>query len=253
MTKIMAHRGARNLWAENSAYGFRQVSGLHFDAVEFDLHLTDAGEVVVIHDATLNRTTTATGLVRDLTPDQRRTLHVKGPDGVAINEGIPTFDEILDIFASQPDIELFVELKSDENDIPYPGLVRATVDALTRRGLVDRTVLLSFDLQTVREMRSVAPEFRRQICVDDEYAQKLGGLEPFLTTVDGLVDYVAFHSTYLDENLDYVLKRLSRNNISVWTVNDPEQIRVWLERDIAYLTSDNPVLAREIAEEMESI
>ena len=55
MSQIMAHRGARNLWAENSCLGFRRTAGHGFDAIEFDLHLTDGGEIVVIHDPTLDR------------------------------------------------------------------------------------------------------------------------------------------------------------------------------------------------------
>ncbi|MDN3714287.1 glycerophosphodiester phosphodiesterase family protein [Paracoccus cavernae] len=72
MSRIMAHRGARNLWAENSMLGFRNILPHGFDAVEFDVHLTDAGEMVVIHDATLDRTTTGSGPVRALTPEARR-------------------------------------------------------------------------------------------------------------------------------------------------------------------------------------
>ena len=64
MTKITGHRGARNLWPENSMTGFRNVLDLGVDAIEFDVHLTDAGELVVIHDATLDRTTDRTGPVR---------------------------------------------------------------------------------------------------------------------------------------------------------------------------------------------
>lgn len=253
MTKIMAHRGARNLWAENSTLGFKMVAQRQFDAVEFDLHLTGSGEVIVIHDPLLDRTTTATGAVRDLTPDMRHQISVKGPDGVPIDECIPTLGDVLDIFAAHPDTELFVELKSDKDGVPYPGLVQAVADILRRYDMQDRTVLLSFELATVREIRARAPEFRRQICVDDEYASMQGGLDAFLDAVDGLVDYIGFDYAYLEENLDRVTKRVPRDSISVWTVNDPELIQRWMERDIAYLTTDNPVLAREITEEMENI
>ncbi|WP_194273836.1 MULTISPECIES: HAD-IA family hydrolase [Rhizobium] len=54
MAKIVGHRGAPNLWPENSLEGFREALELAVDAIEFDVHLTDAGELVVIHDATLD-------------------------------------------------------------------------------------------------------------------------------------------------------------------------------------------------------
>ena len=77
MTKITGHRGARNLWPENSLTGFRNVLALGVDAIEFDVHLTDAGELVVIHDATLDRTTDKTGPVRALSPAARTETHLQ--------------------------------------------------------------------------------------------------------------------------------------------------------------------------------
>jgi len=57
ITNIVGHRGARNLWPENSITGFRNVFDLAIEVVEFDVHLSDAGELLVIHDPTLERTT----------------------------------------------------------------------------------------------------------------------------------------------------------------------------------------------------
>ena len=61
MTLITGHRGARNLWPENSLTGFRNAITLGVDAIEFDVHLTRSGELVVIHDATLERTAEGAG------------------------------------------------------------------------------------------------------------------------------------------------------------------------------------------------
>lgn len=68
MTMIIGHRGARNVWAENSLTGFRNVLELGVKAVELDLHLSNMGEVLVIHDATLDRATDRNGPVRALSP-----------------------------------------------------------------------------------------------------------------------------------------------------------------------------------------
>ena len=64
MTAIIGHRGARDIWPENSLTGFRGAAELGCDAIEFDVHLTDAGELVVIHDPTLERTTEGRGELR---------------------------------------------------------------------------------------------------------------------------------------------------------------------------------------------
>ena len=64
--RIIGHRGARNIWAENSLSGFRSVCALGVDAVELDVHLSSDGEIMVIHDPLLERTTDHTGPVAHL-------------------------------------------------------------------------------------------------------------------------------------------------------------------------------------------
>ena len=64
MVMIVGHRGARNLWPENSLSGFRKLLGLNVDAVEFDVHETRDRQLVVIHDPTLQRTTEKAGAIR---------------------------------------------------------------------------------------------------------------------------------------------------------------------------------------------
>src|SRR5690606_8940203 len=90
MTQIIGHRGARNLWPENSLAGFRNVLALDVDAVELDVHLTESGELVVIHDATLDRTAEGTGPVRLLTPEARIRTRLKDS-----TETIPTLADVL--------------------------------------------------------------------------------------------------------------------------------------------------------------
>ncbi|MGO8656265.1 glycerophosphodiester phosphodiesterase family protein, partial [Rhizobium ruizarguesonis] len=88
MVFIIGHRGGRNLWPENSLSGFRKLAQMPVDGVEFDIHLTRSGEVLVIHDPTLDRTTGAHGLVANLRPGESRTLRLKESDG----ETIPTLE-----------------------------------------------------------------------------------------------------------------------------------------------------------------
>jgi len=122
MTLITGHRGARNLWPENSPTGFRNVLALDVDAVEFDVHLTDAGELLVIHDATLDRTVEASGPVRALTPEARASHRLKDSQDV-----IPTLGEVLAILAPAKTKALHVEIKSGPDRNPYPGSLVETV------------------------------------------------------------------------------------------------------------------------------
>lgn len=250
MSRIMAHRGARNLWAENSATGFRNTAALGFDAVEFDVHLTDAGELAVIHDPVLERTTDGQGEVRALTPAARRALHLRGPDGRLIPEGIATLDEVLDIFAPHEGTQLFVELKSPAAGSPYPGLVEAVAAALAARGLTARSVMHSFDVDVVRQIRAAAPDVRTLVSVNRDWADRQGGIAAFLRAVDGLADFVGIHHALYDEAFDLIAGLRPIGQTSVWTINDPDLIRRWIARAPGWLVSDDPVLLRRLMAEI---
>ncbi len=252
MSLIMAHRGARNLWAENSLLGFRETVKHGFPSVEFDVHLTNAGELVVIHDATLDRTTDGTGLVRHLTAEGRKALRLRGPDGELLDEGIPTLAEVLEVLAVQDDLELWVELKSDENGAPYPGIVERAAEEIRRHGLAQRAALHSFDISVVREIRAKAPEMKSLISVNRDWADRHGGIASFLQEVDGLVDVVGIHHEVFEAEYDAITAVRPAAACSVWTLNDPDLIRRWIPRRPGFLVSDDPVLVRRLMAEAQA-
>lgn len=241
----MAHRGARNLWAENSLTGFRNAVKLNVEAVEFDLHLGTDGEILVIHDATLDRTTTGTGPVRALTKDSRHDVQLIGPDG-AIDEGVPLLSEVLDILAPIPGLRLYPEFKADENGFYDPELLTATIEMLSEYGLETRTTLHSFDIETVKTLARIAPEFERMISVNAYCMERHGGVADFIAQVGDLVSTVAVEHELLAAEFDQITDLFPFERISVWTVNTPELIEYWLARGPRFLTSDDPRLALSI-------
>ncbi|RJL05720.1 glycerophosphodiester phosphodiesterase family protein [Paracoccus siganidrum] len=248
MSLIMAHRGARDIWAENSLLGFRETVKHDFDGIEFDLHLTDAGELVVIHDATLERTTNGTGPVRALTPESRKALRLKGPDGTLIDEGVPSFEEALAVLASGR-ADLYVELKADQDGNTDPRMIGMAADILRRHGLEGRSVMHAFDMNVVRRIRDEAPGFRRLISVNRDWADRQGGLEAFLNEVRDLVDVIGIHHELFAAEFDLIEAMGLRSRCSVWTINDPLLMRDWIGRAPGYLVSDNPVLLRRVMAE----
>lgn len=250
MTQIIAHRGARNLWAENSLSGFRNVVELGVGAVEFDLHLGAGGEVLVIHDATLDRTTTGTGPVRVLTDATRHDLRLIGPDG-EIAEGVPTLTEVLDILAPVPGLRLFPEIKANENGFYDPALIAATVQTLRAYGLASRTVLHSFDADVLRTIRDTAPEFARKISVNRDWIDRQGGVAAFFEGLGDLAGLVAVHHALFETDFDLITSLFPLEQMGVWTLNDPDLIARWLRRGVGFLTTDDPRLAHRImAQEM---
>src|SRR5438445_720194 len=82
-TLLAAHRGGALLWPENSLLAFRNAVALGADFIEFDVHLSRDGEVMVIHDPTLERTTNGQGAVRDRTVAELKALRLKDTAAVA--------------------------------------------------------------------------------------------------------------------------------------------------------------------------
>lgn len=244
MTRITGHRGGRNLWPENSLTGFRNVLALDVDAVEFDVHLTEAGELVVIHDATLERTTEGEGPARLLTPAARNRIRLKDSD-----ETIPTLADVLAVLGPDKDRKLHVEIKSDAAGTPYPGIVGKVIAEIARFGLEDRCLLTSFDTSVLEDCRRQAPQIARLVSVNADWADRQGGLARFLEDVEGLVEIVAIHHELMDAQWELVAKTMPLDRLCVWTLNDEALIRKWIGRRIEHLTSDNPDLALKIRAE----
>src|SRR5258706_505876 len=95
-----AHRSGELLWPENSLLAFRNALALGADFLELDVHLTRDGEVVVIHDPTLDRTTTGTGPVRARTLAELQAVRLKDREGAVLEEGIPTLDQVVALAAA---------------------------------------------------------------------------------------------------------------------------------------------------------
>ncbi|MCA1368630.1 glycerophosphodiester phosphodiesterase [Bradyrhizobium sp. BRP14] len=238
MTKIIGHRGARNLWPENSLTGFRHAIELGVDAIEFDVHLTDSGELLVIHDAMLDRTARATGPVRRLTPKARATTRLRDAD-----EAIPTLADVLAVLAPEERLHLHVEIKVDETGTPYPNISRRVAEELQRFGVDNRAHLTSFDTSVLADCRSHAPHVARLVSVNADWAARQGGLAAFLAAVDDLVEVVAVHHELMAVEWELIRSTMPLKRLCVWTVNEEAEIRYWLNRGIGHLTSDRPDLA----------
>lgn len=152
MTDIASHRGGARIWPENSRLAFRNSAVLPVDFIEFDIHRSRDGVLVVHHDALLGRTAAGEGAVADRDWAELQAVELIGTDG----ETIPSFDEVLDILAPSG-IRLRIELKTRQSGERYPGIEAQVVAHLQERHLLDRTTFTSFDLPTLTELLRLAP------------------------------------------------------------------------------------------------
>lgn len=110
--KLAAHRGYSEVYPENTLLAMEKALELDIDMVEIDLHMTADGEIILMHDHTVDRTSNGAGLIREKTFAQMRALDVGGWKGPQFaGEQVPTFRQFLELMVKHPDIEINVELK----------------------------------------------------------------------------------------------------------------------------------------------
>ncbi len=168
---ILGHRGARGLAPENTLTSFRLAAHLGLRAAELDVHLTREGEVVVIHDHTVDRTTNGTGRIETLSLAEIRSLDASAswPADQPRTE-VPTLDEVFRELGQTFMWE--VELKiDDQTDTEH--LIRATFDIIRKHDLTSRVTLTSFSADALRTARSQAPDQRRGFITASEPLRSL--------------------------------------------------------------------------------
>lgn len=160
---IISHRGAAALAPENTLAAMRLAFSQGVDFVEADLHLTADGVPVLMHDPTLDRTTSGSGPVAAHSLEQLRALDAGSWFGTEFaGEPVPTLAEFLDELAPTNSRAL-IELKGAWSDEQVAG----AVEMLRARYLVDRVAFESFELDTLERLALLAPEYARVMLTRD--------------------------------------------------------------------------------------
>lgn len=237
---VIGHRGNRAFAPENTIESFRQAIDLGADALEFDVHATRDGEIVVFHDPTLERTTDGAGAVSDLdwrdlakldagarfTRDGGATFPYRG-QGI----GIPRLAEVLERFPKTP---LLIEIKTRRAS---PG-VR---DLLENDGASSRCVVASF------QHEALVP-FRKTHLAVSASPRDIGRL--YLPSLVGrrydVLPFQVLSTPRVYRGLPVPVRALSDAvrtagvPVHVWTVNDPRVAESLWARGITGIISDDP-------------
>ncbi|HYE91481.1 MAG TPA: glycerophosphodiester phosphodiesterase family protein [Terriglobales bacterium] len=240
---VAAHRGGALLWAENSLLAYRNALALGVDFLETDVHLTKDGEVVVLHDPTLERTTTGQGALRDHTFAQLAGVRLKGADGAVTGEGVPTLAQLLDLLAPST-AKLLLEIKVGPGRERYAGIEEKTLALVRQRGLMDRVVLMAFEGPTIRRVRELEPRVPTTLLVSRvrvERERVPGRDAVSWATAAGATDLGIDHRV-LDADV-IAAARAANLRVAAWTVNEDADIRRVLALGVDIVISDRPDLA----------
>ena len=165
---IYAHRGSSGTHPENTLAAFQHAAKLPIQGVEFDVHLTKDGELVVIHDEKINRTSTGKGFIKDLTLEELRTYDFGSWFSQEFKgEKLPLLSEVLQVFSDKIH-RINIELKTDV--IAYEGIVEKTLELVESMGLESRIVISSFNHDTLREVKRLAPHIETATLSMKEFA-----------------------------------------------------------------------------------
>ncbi len=154
MVKVVAHRGFSGRYPENTAVAFHAALALGVEAVELDVHLSQDGELIVIHDDTVDRTSDGSGRVDRITLSQLKALDAGGWFGDAFRkERFLTLQEALDLMGGQ--VGLNVHVKASDQD--RMEVVAQTVEELADRDLL-KTAFVASDQESVVLAKQILPE-----------------------------------------------------------------------------------------------
>nr|WP_273843693.1 glycerophosphodiester phosphodiesterase [Halalkalibacter alkalisediminis] len=219
-TKVFAHRGFSSQYPENTMVAFQASADIGADGIEFDIQLTKDHVPVVIHDLTLDRTTTGKGFVRDYTASELKKFSAGSWFSDTFKaETIPTLEEVL-IWAKTHSLTLNIELKGSVAD---RNLTVATVLPLLKKyDLEERIILSSFDHKSVHTFQKHNPFLETAVIV----AAALYEPESYLRHVNVL----GYHFSYvslLDEEVKALIKKGFR--LRPYTVNEERWIKKFFE------------------------
>ncbi len=237
---IIAHRGARDVAPENTLAAFRAALEAGADGIELDVTRCATGEIVVIHDDTVDRTTDGHGRVAEMPFPALRELDAGRWFGEAFaGERIPLLAEVLDAVGGI--LRLNIEIKG--KDWRDSGIEAEIAEMIRRRNLAPLVIISSFNPWALRRMRRAAPEVR---CGFLYAAPRLKcDLAPFLAPRFLGVEALHPHLALVDDTYVARAQRLGLR-LNVWTVNAPEDIRRLAALGVDGIITDHPALAKDL-------
>jgi len=251
---VMAHRGGRDLWPENTLHAFEQAVELGVDVLEMDVHSTSDGVIVVMHDKTVDRTTDGLGPIHDFSWEKLRELDAgyKWSDdedqtfsfrGLGIT--VPTLE---DVFSSFPEMLMNVEIKQTE-----PSIVNEVCGLIRSYGMEDKVLVASFNSDTIDAFRQACPEVASTAGEDEVrllYGLSLPYLGGLYTPVAEAVQVPEYRGGIHVLTPRFVNAAHNRGmEVHVWTVNEVEDMARIIDMGVDGIITDRPDLLLGLLEQ----
>ncbi|WP_188388701.1 glycerophosphodiester phosphodiesterase [Priestia taiwanensis] len=255
----ISHRGASGHAPEHTILAYQLGEDMQGDYIEIDLQMTKDGELVALHDETLERTTNGTGLVKDYTLAEIKKLDAgswfneKYPDKAKkeyVGLTVPTFDEVIEKFGK--DNKYYIETKSPE---VYPGMEEKLLEKLHKHGLVGKdkeasnAIVQSFSPESLKKMHELDKNVPLVQLLWYEDESKLATitdeeLKKYKEYTIGVgMNFAPIDKTYVQKVREHDLE------IHPYTVNEKEDMKKLLEWGVTGMFTNFPDRLEEILEE----
>ncbi len=238
--QIFAHRGAREAAPENTLPAFARALEMGVDGIELDVHLSKDGQLVVIHDFTVDKTTNGHGPVGNFSAAELAQLDAGSHFSTDFaGVGVPTLEQVFDLVGNCCRIN--VEIKSED----YSGgnQVEPLVASIQRRNLYDQVLVSSFNPITLIKLRWFDPKVQLGLLYFEP-------LSPWLRQAwhSSILHPEALHPWYKLVDATLVADARQRGcSINTWTVNDVAAAKDLASLGVDVIMSDVPdVLIKEL-------
>jgi glycerophosphoryl diester phosphodiesterase len=255
---VIAHQGGDGVWPGDTMFAFEKAVEIGADVLEMDAHITEDGQVVLMHDEEVDRTTDGTGLIEEMTLEELKQLDAAyqwSNDGDKTfpyrGQGIqvPTLEEL---FRKFPQMHYVIEIKLTRNPIDKP-----LCDLIRKHNMQDKVMVASFHDEAMQNFRKTCPEIATSASRTEVRNFVLLG-KVFLS---GFVapQYQSIQPPYDPKesmNIPIMTPRFIREahakNIRVepWTVDDPELMKQYIEWGVDGIMTDRPDVMMDVLEEL---
>jgi glycerophosphoryl diester phosphodiesterase len=238
---VVGHRGSAATHPENTLPSFQAAIDAGADAVELDVRVSADGVAVVMHDASVGRTTNGSGLVHELMLAELKRLDASGERGEALE--VPTLADVLELASGRVAVNL--EIKNLPGEPGFDGPVEAAVQAalgdLERAGFAGPVLVTSFNWSSIERSRALAPDlptgFLSLAAVAPvaalDYVRQAG--HPFV-----LPNVLALRQAgpeFVDEAHRHGVR------VGTWTVDDPETVAELFAWGVDAVATNDPAAA----------
>ncbi|WP_315906025.1 glycerophosphodiester phosphodiesterase [Priestia koreensis] len=230
---IYAHRGYSGRYPENTMAAFKAAYETDAQGIELDVQLTKDGEVVIIHDEKIDRTTNGTGYVKDYTYEELSKFDAGSWfDPSFTNERIPRLESFLK-WVTEQDKPMMINLELKTDLFDYQGIEQKVLTLNEKAGLKQRIIISSFNFDTLKRVRELDKDIAIGVLFEGIDEEKIGQAR-------------SIHAEALHCDQSFALSKSGVEaieqglNLRVYTVNNHEDFGPLQTANVQIVMTDYP-------------